>query len=91
MGTYDISGEDRTGSFVLLASDGLWDVMANDEVAEFVRRKLQEIVPIDEGQQMTIAAKQLHAQWKRVAELVVSEALKRGSTDNISVVIIMMK
>ena len=92
--TYNISG-DRMGDIVLLASDGLWDVMENEDVADFVRQKLQEVVvdapgAIDEGESVALEAKQLRKQWKRVAELVVDEALKRGSTDNVSVVIIMI-
>ena len=92
--TYDISG-DRTGGIILLASDGLWDVMKNEDVADFVRQKLQEVVvdapgAIDDDESVALEAQQLRTQWKRVAELVVDEALKRGSTDNISVVIIMI-
>ena len=92
--TYDISG-DRTGDIILLVSDGLWDVMENEDVADFVRRKLQEVVvdapgAFDEGESVALEAKQLRMQWKRVAELVVDEALQRGSTDNVSVVIIMV-
>ena len=92
--TYDISG-DRTGDIILLASDGLWDVMENEDVANFVRQKLQEVVvdapgALDEGESVALEAKQLRMQWKRVADLVVDEALQRGSTDNVSVVIIMI-
>ena len=92
--TYDISG-DRTGDIILLASDGLWDVMENEDVADFVRQKLQEVVvkepdTINEGESVALEAKQLRVQWKRIAELVVDEALQRGSTDNVSVVIIMI-
>ena len=92
--TYGLSG-DRTGDIILLASDGLWDVMENKGVADFVRQKLQEVVvdapgAIDEGESVALEAKQLQKQWKRVAELVVDEALQRGSSDNVSVVIIMI-
>ena len=92
--TYGISG-DRTGDIILLASDGLWDVMENKDVADFVRQKLQEVVvdapgAIDEGESVALEAKQLQKQWIRVAELVVDEALQRGSSDNVSVVIIMI-
>jgi len=93
--TYDISG-DRTGDFILLASDGLWDVMENTDVADFVRSKLQEVVAdsawTSSGERIGAdEQKQLRIRWKRIAEFLVSEALQRGSTDNVSVVIILIK
>ena len=69
--------------------------MENEDVANFVRQKLQEVAvdapgALDEGESVALEAKQLRMQWKRVADLVVDEALQRGSTDNVSVVIIMI-
>ncbi|VEU43784.1 unnamed protein product, partial [Pseudo-nitzschia multistriata] len=52
-------------SFIILACDGLWDVIKDQEAVDFVLDR--------------IAEKEL------VAKYLVEEALKRGSTDNITV------
>lgn len=57
--------------FILLASDGLWDVMSSSGAVEYVLSLLED------G----------HRQDK-VATLMVEEALRRGTYDNITVVII---
>ena len=91
--THDISG-DRNGDFILLASDGLWDVMENEDVATFVRNKFEE-VSVDAASGMNkiqkdnVEVKQLRDERKRIAELLVSEALQKGSSDNVSVVLLM--
>ena len=91
--THDISG-DRDGDFILLASDGLWDVMENEDVATFVRNKFQE-VSVDAASGMNkiqkddVEVKHLRDERKRIAELLVSEALQKGSSDNVSVVLLM--
>lgn len=57
--------------FVVLASDGLWDVFPPQECVNFVRKQLFKTKNID----------------KTAAELI-QKALKRGSQDNVSVVIV---
>jgi len=57
--------------FVVLASDGLWDVFQPQECVNFVRNYLFKTKNID----------------KTAAELI-QKALKRGSQDNVSVVIV---
>ena len=52
-------------SFIILACDGLWDVIEDQAAVDFVRNRIDE--------------KEL------VAKYLVEEALKRGSTDNITV------
>jgi serine/threonine protein phosphatase PrpC len=63
-----IDGED---SFILLATDGLWDVMDSQEAVTFIQSRR-------------------HAKLsrKRIATQVVEEALRRGTYDNVTVVII---
>eukprot|EP00475_Leptophrys_vorax_P011829 TRINITY_DN18311_c0_g1_i1.p1 TRINITY_DN18311_c0_g1~~TRINITY_DN18311_c0_g1_i1.p1 ORF type:complete len:360 (+),score=64.16 TRINITY_DN18311_c0_g1_i1:58-1137(+) len=56
--------------FVLLASDGLFDVMSNQAVCDFVLNSLEDGVSHD-----------------LVAERLTSEAVARGSMDNVTVVI----
>ena len=59
--------EAKEGDFVILACDGLWDVMSDQEAVNLVTR------------------------WKgkqeEVAKQLIDEALKRGSTDNVTVVV----
>ena len=52
-------------SFVILACDGLWDVMSDQEAVDFVLQYKEE--------------------KERVARYLVKEALRKGSTDNITV------
>jgi len=59
-----LADEDR---FVILASDGLWDVLTNQEAVDFVRRDSQK---------------------HKVAKNLVKRALKIGTTDNITAVVI---
>jgi protein phosphatase 1L len=53
--------------FVVLATDGLWDVMDNEEVVQYIHK---------------------YGQREEVASWLVEEALRRGSLDNITVVIV---
>jgi len=69
---YEVSGL-LPGTFIILACDGLWDVMSSEEAACFVRRGLLENARADVGQ---------------IAAQLVNISLKKGSYDNISVMII---
>ncbi|KAK1393672.1 Protein-serine/threonine phosphatase [Heracleum sosnowskyi] len=80
--------------FIILASDGLWDVISNEEACKFVRfclkRQSQEesvkkssVISDDENEtksRAAVAARNL----KRIA-------MKRGSQDNISIIVIDLK
>ncbi|KAL7493057.1 hypothetical protein ACHAWT_002858 [Skeletonema menzelii] len=60
------------GEFLIVACDGLWDVMEDDEAVSAVRAHV---------------AKNGMASRTDVASILVTEALERGSTDNITVVV----
>lgn len=68
-------GEDE---FVLLASDGLWDVMSSQDVVDFVH----EVLGAD------IESYSLLDKRKNMARIVANEALERGSADNVCVVLL---
>jgi serine/threonine protein phosphatase PrpC len=68
-------GEDE---FVLLASDGLWDVMSSQEVVDFVHETLCTDTETDS---------QLERR-KNMARIVANEALERGSADNVCVLVL---
>lgn len=58
--------------FLIVACDGLWDVMEDQEVCDIVRSYVHE-----NGSESR----------ERVSSVLVQEALKRGSTDNITVIV----
>lgn len=64
-------------SFVLLASDGLFDVMTSQDVVSFIHEELTNTKPEDH-------------QYIRenIARFVADEALKRGTLDNITVMVL---
>ena len=57
---------------MIVACDGLWDVMEDDEAVDAVRDHV---------------AKNGLASRTDVASILVNEALERGSTDNITVIV----
>jgi len=61
--------------FLVLACDGLWDVLSNEQVSNFVRKAL--------------FADNLPAQ--KVSEMLVREALNNNTRDNVSTLIVRLK
>lgn len=73
----------RNDKFVLLACDGLFKVFSAEEAIQFVLNVLEnETVEIKEGQ--TEEAERYEAACQRLA----SEAVRRGSADNVTVVLV---
>jgi len=69
---------DDEDEFVLLASDGLWDVMSSQEVVDFVSETLSaQIENYSEPDKR-----------KNMALIIANEALERGSADNVCVVLV---
>lgn len=98
--------------FIVIASDGLWDVFSNDEVITFVQDVLSgEVggreswrsaghadtrVPIFEWSQLYRSDRSMiKAARKRRKELIanylVQEALFRGTSDNVSVIVVWLR
>ena len=69
--------EDDIDSFVLIATDGLFDVMTSQEVVSYVHEVLDntELEYKDESR-------------RNISKAVTEEALRRGSVDNITVLVI---
>ena len=61
--------------YLVLACDGIWDVMTNDEVGTFVVNQMEMATDADDV-------------LPKVGDLLLNECLNRGSTDNMSCVII---
>jgi len=63
-----------TDHFIVLATDGLWDVMDSADVVTFIHELLDVSADV--------------AEKDDIASMLVEEALRRGSFDNITVIII---
>ena len=74
----ELEGSDE---FILLASDGLWDVFPPQEAVNFVRAAVQEGA---QGWGSGGRAVDLDA----VCERLVAAALARGTVDNVSVIVV---
>lgn len=71
--------------FLILASDGLWDVLTNEEVCEVVRKRLAR----GHGSNASSSAKiREHPSAQAAAEYLSRLALRRNSRDNITVVVV---
>ncbi|XP_062087737.1 protein phosphatase 2C 16-like [Humulus lupulus] len=81
----------REDECLILASDGLWDVMTNEEICEVARRRLllwhkkNGVTALaDRGLGADLAA-------QAAAEYLSMLALQKGSKDNISVIVVDLK
>jgi protein phosphatase len=70
--------------FILLASDGLWDVMTSQEVVQFVHERMKREIAQsnvdDQGLELVLR--------RNMAKFVAREATRRGSMDNVCVVMV---
>jgi serine/threonine protein phosphatase PrpC len=78
--------EDRD-EFFLLASDGLWDVMSSQDVVSFVHNRLEtelnrEQLDKDDHEGTKLVLR------RNMAKFVASEAIRRGSGDNVCVLMV---
>eukprot|EP00571_Detonula_confervacea_P001428 CAMPEP_0172323268 /NCGR_PEP_ID=MMETSP1058-20130122/48289_1 /TAXON_ID=83371 /ORGANISM="Detonula confervacea, Strain CCMP 353" /LENGTH=398 /DNA_ID=CAMNT_0013039225 /DNA_START=173 /DNA_END=1369 /DNA_ORIENTATION=+ len=69
--------DEDNDSFVLLATDGLFDVMSSQDVVTFIHEMMDSTHP-----------EHRHELRRDIAKYVVAEALKRGSNDNITVLVL---
>lgn len=76
---------------LILASDGLWDVMTNEEACDLARRRILlwhkkngVTLPLERGEGIDPAA-------QAAAEFLSSRALQKGSKDNITVIVVDLK
>ena len=68
----------------VIASDGLWDVMSNEDVSKFVYKKYLAL----SGPTSKTANKKYHKHFVYIAKQLCEEASILGSKDNITVQII---
>ncbi|CAN4095555.1 unnamed protein product [Withania somnifera] len=76
---------------LILASDGLWDVMTNEEVCDMARKRILmwhkkygATLPVERGEGIDPAA-------QAAAECLSNRALQKGSKDNITVIVVDLK
>ena len=81
--------KDDDDEFLLLASDGLWDVMTSQEVVDFVHQSLKDTrnKSMDASEPSGSGVNETGAR-KQMAIAVANEALERGSADNVCVLIV---
>ncbi|XP_021277624.1 probable protein phosphatase 2C 27 isoform X1 [Herrania umbratica] len=61
----------KEDEFLIIGSDGIWDVFTSQNAIDFARRRLQE-----------------HNDVKLCCKEIVEEGMKRGATDNLTVVLV---
>jgi len=81
--THDI---DHTTPYLILACDGLWDVMEDQEVVDYIDARIKEeiggaIVP-------EVHKKKLQVLVNTIIAELIKMALDKGSQDNISILIV---
>ena len=100
----DVIVERRTSAdeFIVLACDGIWDVMSSQEVCDKVRELLingRPQAPADpsvKGEEMLALGSMLSQGPRRpwdlgtVAEYLIDHCLRLGSRDNMSVIIVLL-
>jgi len=82
------SVEEEGDEFILLASDGLWDVMSSQGAVSFVNARLEEARAKVEGLRTEEQAKIMAETRQGMAAVVVEEAMRLGTADNTSVVMV---
>ncbi len=74
--------------FIVLASDGLWDVMTSQNCVDFVRERLNP--PLSQAKNMSPTERRHYkiSRRKNMSRYVANEATRRGSCDNICVIVV---
>eukprot|EP01018_Ginkgo_biloba_P026431 Gb_07154 [translate_table: standard] len=73
---------------LILASDGLWDVLSNEEVCEIARRRLAREHNRNSSSSSKARNEEMDPSVQAVADYLSKMALQRGSSDNITVVVV---
>ena len=76
---------------LILASDGLWDVMTNEEACDLARRRIMLWDKKNGAVLSEETGKEADAATQDAADYLLHLALQRGSRDNISVIVVDLK
>jgi len=82
------SGAEKKDEFIVLASDGLWNMMTSQECVNFIHERLNAFPEAMDKMSPLEMQQQEHARRKAMPRFVANEALKRGSGDNVCIVIV---
>lgn len=74
----------ETDCFIILASDGLWDVMSDLQAVDCVQKVLKTSFTAKSGRQYS------DQDAKRAADSLVSSAVKQGTLDNVTAVVCLL-
>jgi serine/threonine protein phosphatase PrpC len=80
--------DEHGDEFVLLASDGLWDVMTSQDVVSYVHRQIAQEMGRNHHMDKEEKERFRHVLRRNMSKYVAREALKRGSGDNVCVVMV---
>lgn len=81
----------REDECLVLASDGLWDVMSNQEVCEVARRRILMWHKKHGAPPLAERGKGADPACQAAAEYLSVLALQKGSKDNVSVIVVDLK
>jgi len=75
--------EDNKTNFLVLACDGVWDVMKNEDVCNFIKEKLDEQKKKEDFKEFDLG---------EICESMLTRCIKElDSTDNCTVIIVLIK
>lgn len=81
----------RDDECLIIASDGLWDAMTNEEVCDVARRCIQLWYRNNAATLASERGEGVDPASQAAAEALTSLALQKGSEDNISVIVLDLK
>ena len=81
----------REDDCLILASDGVWDVMTNEEVCEVARRRILLWHKKNGVASLVERGKGIDPAAQAAAEYLSMLAIQKGSKDNISVIVVDLK
>ena len=76
---------------LILASDGLWDVMTNEEACDLARRRILLWHKKNGSELSLVRGEGIDLAAQAAAEYLSNRALQKGSKDNITVVVVDLK
>ena len=96
--------------FIVLASDGLWDVMTSQDVVDFIKQIMAgsmsaggqtnssrqksaatTFIPSSTGKKGDAIRSEMDKKRDNMAQFIAEEALRRGSADNITVIVVWLR
>lgn len=76
---------------LILASDGLWDVMTNEEACDLARRRILLWHKKNGSELSSLRGEGIDPAAQAAAEYLSNRALQKGSKDNITVIVVDLK